>query len=299
MKKPIKRANNLAEGSSSSYSFEFAPQDGSELIDDPNHPTKCLFKDFHNHIQNINTELNSELKFNIPSVRRRATEALFLLSAMFYLAGCKSYPFKSLDDVMEPTPKEKTNKTAIDEPIILTVTQEPSQTPTFSPTPTPVPTSTPTPTFTETPTRIPTSEDYWVRGYSLGITFSPEGWCTSLFVEEAEISEFYVDGGEIVLEIEMLIYERNMKEEVRSKSLQFMKYDNNTRSFSQPEFITAENFNELNSLLDNIGPKTRYQVKLTAEGCSDFSDDIIVNYVSGYVDLDLRIVQLVQYEKNW
>ena len=180
------------------------------------------------------------------------------------------------------------------------LTCTPTQTETPIPSPTHTQKSTQTIENTENPTRIPTSEDYWVRGYDIDITFSQEeGWCSSLSVEEAIIIDYDLDGDEIVLDVEMLLYERSMREKIRAKSFEFSEYDATSQSFSKPEIFSPENFSDLNLKFDTIGPNTRYQVEMLLEGCKDFSDDFVVDYVSGYVNPNFILVQIVQYEKTW
>jgi len=218
--------------------------------------------------------------------RSKEITATSTVALMFLLSSCNS-PSAQADPI----------------PIIETIEQEASPTPTPSLTPTqtqtatPTQTSTKTPTPTNTPTRIPTSEDYWVRGYSVGIEISPgEGASNTLFVEEAVIDDYYLEEDEIVLDIDMLIYERQIKESIRAKSFRFMEYSFETRSFSSPIIITAGNFSELEELLSDIGQKTLFQVEVTVVDRPEFSDDFVVDYVSGYVDPDFNIVQIVKYE---
>lgn len=221
-----------------------------------------------------------------------AAATMFVLASMS-LSSCASNQLQ-----VDPVPVVETFTPT------STKTEESSPTPTITeestvtPTETIIPTNTVEPT--STPTRIPTSEEYWVRGYMLDIAFSGEdGWCTTLYVEEANIKNYYVEGDEIVLEVDMLIYERQMENQLRAESFEFVKYDANTRSFSKPQIFTIENFSDLHLLLNGVGSNIRYQVEVIAEDYPEFSDDFVVDYVSGYIDPNFKTVQIVQYEKTW
>jgi hypothetical protein len=242
-------------------------------------------KKFEERFQNKELDLRRWLSKTAPYAAGLVTVAVLGLGSV----GCTTNNRET-----EPTRKATITQT-------LEPTEIPTSTPTQTKEPTatitPTPTPTKTPEATTTPTRIPTSEDYWVRGYSVGIAVSPEqGYSNTLFVEEAVIEDFYLEGEEIVLDVDMLIYERRIKETIRSKKFEYREYSFDTRSFSKPKIITPENFSEFEEILADMGPKTLFQVEVTADGYPEFSDDFVVDYVSGYIDPEFNTYQIVRYE---
>jgi len=236
----------------------------------------------------LNTGMNKE------QYTRLATTLLAVASA---LTSCNRFVGAATEDDSPRQELSDRTNTPTEEP---TLSPTPSKTPdpTKTTTPTPTETATPTEEWTQTPTRIATSEDYWERGYDIDITFIPEvGWFESLIVEEAKIEDFYLEGDDMIFEVDMLIYGRNIKEKVKTKNLKFIDW-NKTKSFLNPEFFSRDNFSDLIPILQDISSNTRFQLEIVLEDNPKMDDDFVVDYASGYLDPTFLVSQIVKYEKT-
>jgi hypothetical protein len=174
-----------------------------------------------------------------------------------------------------------------------TFTTTPTPTVTLSPTPTPTKTVDPT----ETPTRIPTSMDIMERHYVLNTTawlregaLEPE-LMDELLVFSSQISDYQVEGEEIVFKILLNVYGTKVEKTVRTKKLIFESVNLETDESSEREIITAES--DLSEYLDL---SKNYNIGLIALDEPAITQEMVEDYINGYGEYDFTLESLTRYD---
>jgi hypothetical protein len=174
-----------------------------------------------------------------------------------------------------------------------TFTTTPTPTVTLSPTPTPTKTVEPT----ETPTRIPTSMDMRERNYALNTTdYLREGALDPEIIDEivvfnSQISDYHVEGDEIVFKVVLNVYGIEIEKTVRSNNIVFRSINLETDEESEREFITAKS-----NLSEYLDLSKEYQIGLILPDEPAITQEMFEDYINGYAEYDFNIDSLIRFD---
>jgi hypothetical protein len=112
-----------------------------------------------------------------------------------------------------------------------------------------------------------------------------------LLVFSSQISDYQVEGEEIVFKILLNVYGTKVEKTVRTKKLIFESVNLETDESSEREIITAES--DLSEYLDL---SKNYNIGLIALDEPAITQEMVEDYINGYGEYDFTLESLTRYD---